>query len=53
MVDGHACSKGIRVYLLSERALATLLPESSTVYDNLKIGIQTRREPVNMKRLEP
>ena len=27
MVDGRACAKGIRVYLLSERALATLQPE--------------------------
>ena len=42
MVDGRAYAKGIRVYLLSERALATSLMESSTVDENLKKGIQTR-----------
>ena len=42
MMNGCACAKGIRVYLLSERALATLLPESSTSDDNLKKGTNTR-----------
>ena len=39
MVDGRACTKGIRVYKQLERALATLLPESYTVDDNLKTGV--------------
>ena len=32
---GRACAKGTRIYLLSEGALATLLPQLSTVDDSL------------------
>ena len=35
MMNGRACAKGTRAYLLSEKALATLLLESSTVDDSL------------------
>ena len=34
-MNGCACGKRIRVYLLSEETLATLLPESFTVDENL------------------
>ena len=34
-MNGCACAKRIRVYLLSEGTLATLLPESFTVDENL------------------
>ena len=35
VMNGRACAKGTRVYLLSERALTTLLLQSSTVDDSL------------------
>ena len=41
-MNGRACAKGIRIYLLPEKALATLLTEWSTVDDSLKKVIKTR-----------
>ena len=36
MMNGSACAKGIRVYLLSERGLATLIRESCTVNESIE-----------------